>query len=186
MNNYYNILKVPTDASSLKIFKEFRNQFLRQGLDPTTRELVFRAYLVLQDPSRKFYDLALKQRKSNKTINPKYLAVVEKKEKKAQELFEQQMERPELIIRPLKEYPLAHSGLEFVGLLMEANLGWAGTGIFLILTAIVTTGYYLGEGEWTILLISLPVITVGILMHNHGIIKFKKEKIEKITTHSNT
>lgn len=185
MNDYYDILKVPMNASSLKIFKEFRKRYLRKDLDHSTRELVFKSYLVLQDSSRKFYDIALRQQKNNKTINPKYLAVVERKEKKAKELLEQQQDRPEMITKILKKYPMDDSGLEFLGLLMEVNYGWVATGIFLILAAIMTTGYFLSNGDWTVLLISLPVMTIGILMHNHGIIKLKKEKIEKITAHNN-
>ncbi len=184
MNDYYDILKVPTDASSLKIFKEFRKRYLQTDLDRPTREQVLTSYLVLQDSSRKFYDLAFKQQKSNKTINPKYLAVVERKEKKAQKLLEQQKNKPEMITRPLKKYPMDDAGLEFLGLLMEVNYGWVATGIFLILAGIVTIGYYLSNGDWKVLLISLPVMTIGILMHNHGITKFKKDKIEKITAHN--
>ena len=181
MNDYYNILKVPTDASSLKIFKGFKDRYLRPDLDQPSRQQVLTSYLVLQDSSRKFYDLALKQQKINKPINPKYLAVVKRQERKAKELFEQQQDRPEMITRPLKKYPMDDSGLEFLGLLMEVNYGCVATGIFLILAGIVTTGYYLSNGDWKVLLISLPVMTIGILMHNHGITKFKKEKIEKIT-----
>ena len=59
-------------------FKEFKNRYLRPDLDQSTRHQVLTSYLVLQDSSRKFYDLALKQQKSNKTINPKYLAIVER------------------------------------------------------------------------------------------------------------
>jgi hypothetical protein len=185
MNDYYDILEVSTDSSSLKIFKEFKSRYLRSDLDQSSQQQVLTSYLVLQDSSRKFYDLALKQQKSNKAINPKYLAIVERQERKAKELFERQQDRPEMITRPLKKYPMDDSGLEFLGLLMEVNYGWVATGIFLILIAIVTTGYYLSTGEWGVLLISLPVMTIGILMHNHGIIKFKKEKIEKITAHNN-
>jgi hypothetical protein len=184
MNDYYDILKVPTDASSLKIFKEFKSRYLRPDLDQSTRQQVLTSYLVLQDSSRKFYDLALKQQKSNKTINPKYLAIVESQERKAKELFERQKDRPKMITRPLKKYPMDDSGLEFLGLLMEANYGWVATGIFFILAGIVTTGYYLSNGDWNVLLISLPVMVIGVLMHNHGITKFKKEKIEKITAHN--
>lgn len=184
MKDYYDIIKVPTDASSLKIFKEFRKRYLENDMDLSTKEMVFTSYLVLQDSSRKFYDLALKQQQNKKTINPKYLAVVEKKEKIAKELFEQQKVQPEMITRPLNKYPLADSGLEFLGFLMEANFGWVATGIFLILAAIVTTGYYLSNGDWTVLLISLPMTTIGVIMHNHGILKFKKDKIEKITAHN--
>ena len=184
MNDYYDILKVSTDSSSLKIFKEFKNRYLRPDLDQSTRHQVLTSYLVLQDSSRKFYDLALKQQKSNKTINPKYLAIVERQERKAKELFEQQQDRPEMITRPLKKYPMDDSGLEFLGLLMEVNYGWVATGIFLILAGIVTIGFYLSNGDWNVLLISLPVMTIGILMHNHGITKFKKEKIEKITAYN--
>tara|TARA_R110001592_G_C12850367_1_gene721792 strand:- start:138 stop:704 length:567 start_codon:yes stop_codon:yes gene_type:complete len=185
MKDYYDILKVPTDASSLKIFKEFKKRFLERNLDLSTKELVLTSYLVLQDTSRKFYDIALNQYRNKKTINPKYLAVVEKKEKKAKELFEQQKDRPEVITKPLKNYPLDDSGLEFFGLLMEVNYGWVAIGIFLILAAMVTTGYYLSNGDWTVLIVSLPVMTIGLLSHNHGIVKFKKEKIEKITAHNN-
>ena len=186
MNDYYDILKVPSDASSLKIFKEFKNRYLQLDLDQSTREQVLTSYLVLQDSSRKFYDLALNQQKNNKTINPKYLTVVERKEKKARELLERQKTKPDVITRTLKKYPMDDSGLEFLGLLMEANYGWVATGIFLILAGIVTTGHYLINGDWKVLLISLPVMTIGILMHNHGITKFKKDKIEKITAHNNT
>mgnify|MGYP006304063189 FL=1 len=185
MNDYYEILKVPTDSSSLKIFKEFKSRYLQPDLDQSTRQRVLTSYLVLQDSSRKFYDLALKQQKSNKPINPKYLAIVESQERKAKELFERQQDRPEMITRPLKKYPMDHSGLEFLGLLMEVNYGWIAIGLFLMLAGIVTTGYYLSNGDWAVLLISLPVMTIGILMHNHGITKFKKEKIEKITAHNN-
>ena len=185
MNDYYKILKVPTDASSLKIFKGFKSRYLRPDLDQPTRQRVLTSFLVLQESSRKFYDLALKQQKLSKPIDPKYLAVVERQERKAKELFEQQKDRPEMITRPLKKYPMEDSGLEFLGLLIEGNYGWVATGIFLILAGIVTTGFFLNNGDWKILLISLPVMTIGILTHNHGITKFKKEKIEKITAHNN-
>jgi len=185
MKDYYDILKVPTNASSLKIFKEFKKRYSERNLDLPTKELVLTSYLVLQDTSRKFYDLALKQYWNKKTVNPKYLAVVEKKEKKARNLLEQEKGRPEMIIKALKNYPLKDSGLEFLGLLMEVNYGWVATGIFLILAAVLASGYYLINGDLTVLLISLPVMIIGMLSHNHGIVKFKKEKIEKITAHNN-
>jgi len=181
MKNYYDILNVKEDASAFKVFKEFKCRFLKDT-DPATLLVLLTSYMVLQGHGRKYYNLALKQQKANKIINPKYLAVIEKEEMRAKKIFWQQQEAPDLIRQVLRKYPIADSAWEFLGFMVGGSLGWLSFGVFLILAAMITAVYHLNKGLWSFALLSVPVSAIGILIHNYGITKFRQEELMKITS----
>ncbi|MCH8556159.1 MAG: hypothetical protein LAT76_13450 [Schleiferiaceae bacterium] len=179
LNNYYEILQVPTDASAFKIFTAFRKLYLRDDLDLGKRERILKGYLVLQEESRKFYDLVLRQHKQ-KSLNVKYLSIVERKEKMALELLEKQTHAPDLLLGPLKKYPLTDSAIELLAWFIGGSLSWIGAGSLALLAAIIMVFFSLSRVEVTVLLLALPILAIGVFMHNYGVLKSKQEKLDAI------
>lgn len=180
MKNYYQILGVDQDASEFKVFKEFRKRYIKLEQTSSDALEVLTAYLILQGSGRKYYDIVFKQVESGKTPNTKYLGALENIEIKARELFSKQKENPQLFSKPLEKYPFFDSLSEVFGLLLEVEIGWTTIGITLVLVSIITSGFYLSQGDLMILLLSAPIMVLGILMHNHGVLKYRKEKLEEI------
>lgn len=182
MKNYYQILSVEQDASEFKVFKEFRKEYLKLEKSSSEALDVLTAYLTLQGSGRKYYDIVFKQKESGKTPNPKHLRVLENIEVRAQELFAKEKENPELFSKPLEKYPFFNSLSEVFGFLLEVEIGWTTIGITLVLASIITSGFYLSQGDLMILLLSAPIMILGILMHNHGILEKLEEICQKTTS----
>ena len=183
MKNYYEILNIQESTGSLKIFKEFKKLYLNTNNKLNRLELLS-AYFVLQETSRKFYNISLKQYNNGEKINPNYKSVVEYQEKRARDIIDYDKKKFELLNKYLTDYPIGASSIETIELVTGNNIGWTALGISLSLFGIISIGKNIINAQWYLLLISLILFIIGVFMHNHGILKIKKEKTEKLTTHN--
>lgn len=180
MKDYYKVLKLSKYASSFKIFKEFRSKYLLKNLDPSERSQILTAFIILQESSRKFYDIALQQHIDGVRVNPKYISIIKRLEEKAKDI-EKDEDRINKIEKILKKFPLAHSIIEFFSMMIfQVSIGWIALGIFLFFISLVFTAYYISEGNLHAIFVTSSIMFFSIFIHNYGILKYRKEEIEYI------
>lgn len=180
MDNYYEILGLKNSAGDFKIFKNFRLKFLEADTDKEKALKVLKAYLVLQRGAKKFYDIVLASAASGNKPAKKYLDVVTNQEARASKLFEASLKNNKLLASPLKRYPLLDSALEFIGFLMQVEIGYAVLGILGMLSSIILSFWQIVRGEYLVFTYSVPLFLLCRYLHNVGVLKFRQENTESI------
>ena len=164
----------------MKVFKEFRARFLKDGESLILKEQALTAYIVLQENSRKYYDIILEQQQNNRPLSPKYLAIVERKEKKAKEVFDNLSDNANTLIEPLVNYPWSGVWRAFFDMFLEVYYSWIAIGLVITIVGIITALFTLNNGNWIVFLICLLFSALGLALHNRGILKYKKQEIDWI------
>lgn len=178
LKDYYRILGLKRSASSWAIFKHFRKRFLKVKASKEVSKELWCSYAILQEPSRKYYDLVLKQESLGKSPNPKYLRVLEQRDKEAKLIYYQQT-KFESIKGELKEIDFGRIALNFFELIMGGGIDYSAIAILFLLGGLSGMVYGIIHSS---ALIALPFAMLGALglwILNYAIMKFRKESIDK-------
>lgn len=159
MENYYKILNLNSKASQKKIFKKFRRLIISENNNSEQTKSFLKAYFVLQEDSKKFYDLIIIKRIEKK----KYIDVVNRKEKRANQFYENYLNDNSLINKPLKSFPLTNAFIEFIGFLLEVEIGWTTIGLLSTLTGIGMLIYGIVKSAFIFIYVGVPLLVIGIL-----------------------
>ena len=184
LKDYYQILGLSKKASALQVFKEFKARFLKDEEPTQAKQQVLTAYIVLQEHSRKYYDILLEQHKNNRPLSPKYVAIIEMREKKAKEVLENTGGNSKVLIEPLVDYPWSGVWESFFDMFMEVYYSWIAIGLVVTVASIITAVFTLKNGNWIAFVVCLVFSALGIVLHNRGILKYKKQKVDWIISES--
>ena len=185
MKDYYVILGVHRNASQNKIFRRFRSQILKLNRNSNEVQDLIASYLILQEKSRKFYNLLLDQSKSKQSFNEKYLKILKNKEALAKFLSEKYVREQEFFLDPLTKKPTIEILGSAIGPLTGTDLSTPtslGLGLLLIGTIFIVIGFTRFNSIY--LIISVVLFIFGILLCRKGLTDWRRENFEKITTHN--
>ena len=114
MTNYYEILKIPNDASKHKTFRAFKKRYRTETKKEVKIDLLT-GFLLVANERQKFLDILLVQHDREKELTPKYQAVISSERKKAESVIDDPTIEDQLL-KALTAYPFkeAISGLFWV------------------------------------------------------------------------
>ncbi|NVK04418.1 MAG: hypothetical protein HWD92_06320 [Flavobacteriia bacterium] len=174
MTNYYQTLNIKTNASSFRIFKAFKSAFLSADGDGERQKELLEAYMLLQEPCRKFYDLAWKQQKSGK-VNDKYESVVQKRITLSHQRF-QSVSR-ENMRTTLREFPSKQVLQDLFGFIMGIEMKSMPFIVVLLCAGFCGILVNLETGKYGIASLFIGVAALGFIWFRYQILVIKESKL---------
>jgi hypothetical protein len=182
MTNYYEILKIPNDASKQKTFRAFKKRYPNETKKEVKVDLLT-GFLLVANERQKFLDILLSQNEREKKLTPKYQTVISSERKKAEYVINDPTIEDQLM-KALKVYPFkeASSGL-FSLFLYGADRYYFEISYVLILIGTIMMFQSNHDLPWTY--IGVILVTSGIYAHVRIVRNVKISKIKKITAYNN-
>lgn len=179
MKNYYHILNISNKSSQNRIFKRF-SQVIKKGNIKNSHEL-FVGYLILQETPRKYYDILLRQKQENKSLNTKYLNALKKIEHRAECIYLKFKNEPGYFLSTLTKKSISILLLSSLGPLtstdlsstLQLGLGFIFAGIIFCIVGFSNMSFlYFG--------ISSFLSILGIVFCRIGITNWRRELFDKL------
>jgi hypothetical protein len=179
MTNYYEILKIPNDASKHKTFRAFKKRYPLETSKDIKKDLLT-GFLLIANERQKFLDILLSQSEREKELTPKYQKVILSERKKAEYVINDPTIENKLL-KALKAYPFkeASSGLFWL-FLYGADRYYFEISYVLILIGTIM----MFQSNQDLPYIGLMLIAIGIYAHIRIVRNVKISKIKKITAYN--
>jgi hypothetical protein len=175
MINYYEILRIPSDASKHKAFRAFKQRYVNEFRKDVKIDLLT-GFLLIANERQKYLDILLAQHQKEKALSPKYQAVISYERTKAETLINNPNTEGQLL-KALKTYPIreALSGLFWL-FFCDADRYYFEISYVLILIGIIM----MFQLNHDLLYIGFSLIIIGIYAHIRIVGNVKISKIIEI------
>lgn len=174
MTNYYQTLNIKTGASSPRIFMAFKSAFLSTNGDVERQKELLEAFMVLQAPCRKFYDIAWKQKKSGK-VNDKYESVVQKRITLSHQRFHSVSHQN--ITTTLKEFPSKQVLQDLFGFILGIELKSMPFIFVLLCAGFWGTLVNLENGKYGLASLFITLAVLGFIWFRYQVLTIKQSKL---------
>lgn len=175
--NYFHFLEVPYKATDSEVYKAFVSKLKKAGTVDEKRECLV-AYALMQQPSRKFYDLIFYNLSAGREPDPKYVRVIEnRRDQLLENIDEEDIRRAEQITHA---FPWGAFLGEALGLLLESGISHLNKGplVLILSIALLVSG-------WTsdiqgLLIFGAVLLLLGAFTSAEGFKRWRMESLGEI------